>query len=76
VTEPYSWQTDPKTIPLQVPNAPPVQAGFGFLLSGGPSLDQLAAEDNTSCMSILSNIRVRVTYTVPPGSDEPFRAPR
>jgi hypothetical protein len=35
VTEPYSWQTDPKTIPLQVPNAPPVEAGFGFLLSGG-----------------------------------------
>jgi hypothetical protein len=68
VTEPFAWQSTLGAAPL---GATP---GRGFLLSGGPSLDQLEAEDNTSCMSVLSNIRLQVTYTVPP--DEPFREPR
>jgi hypothetical protein len=74
VTEPYRWQTDPSAMPLQAPGSPPLAKGFGFLLAGGPSLDDLTAEDNTFCMSLLANISVLVTYTVP--SDEPFRAPR
>lgn len=68
VTEPVRWQKG---------SAAPLGASptYGFLLSGGPSLDQLTAEDNTVCISALSNIKLHVTYTVPP-KGEPFRAPR
>lgn len=68
VTEPVRWQKG---------SAAPLGASptYGFLLSGGPSLGQLTAEDNTVCISVLSNIKLHVTYTVPP-EGEPFRAPR
>ncbi len=75
VTEPFVWQTDPNAGPLQAPGAPPVEEGFGFLLSGAPSLDQLTAEDNTNCISAISNIRLLVTYTVDPAGGRP-REPR
>ncbi|MCY6489794.1 hypothetical protein [Leptolyngbya sp. GGD] len=68
VTEPVRWQKG---------SAAPLGASptYGFLLSGGLSLDQLTAEDNTVCISALANIKLHVTYTVPP-EGEPFRAPR
>jgi hypothetical protein len=69
VTEPFLWQHQPGATPL---GAFPT---YGFLLSGGPSLDQLTAEDSTVCLSAVSNIKLNVTYTVPP-ADEPFRAPK
>ncbi len=52
----------------------PAHSSYGFLLSGGPSLDQLEGEDDTKCISKITNIRLHVTYTV--YDDEPFRGPR
>lgn len=68
VTEPVRWQNGSAAPLGAIPT-------YGFLLSGGPSLDQLTAEDNSICISALSNIKLHITYTVPP-DDEPFRAPR
>jgi hypothetical protein len=66
VTEPFTWEYDPsKYVPLGG-----AEVGHGLLLSGGPSMDQLEAEDNTSCASLLSNIRLAVTYTVPEGGGD------
>ena len=73
VTEPFRWQTDPSAIPLSPPTGPGFVPGFGFLLSGGLTIDQLEAEDNTNCLSVLSNIRLRTTYTV--FDDERFHPP-
>jgi hypothetical protein len=67
VTEPYNWQTTPGATPL---GAAP---GVGFLLANGPALEQLEAEDNTSCTSLLSNIRLVVTFTSI--AEEPFVGP-
>jgi hypothetical protein len=67
VTEPFSWQTVPTSMPLQPPSGPPLSRGFGFLLTGEiTSLDQLTGDDDTFCLSAVSNIRLLVTYTVPP----------
>jgi hypothetical protein len=68
VTEPYNWQNTPGAAPLGATH------GVGFLLAAGPSLDQLEAEDNTSCASLLSNIRLVVTFTS--FDNEPFVGPR
>jgi hypothetical protein len=73
VTEPFRWQTDPSAMPLSPPTGPGFVPGFGFLLSGGLTIDQLEAEDNTNCLSVLSNIRLRTTYTV--FEDEEFHPP-
>ena len=37
---------------------------YGFVLSG--ALDDVQADDETSCLSFIDNIRLHVTYTVPP----------
>jgi hypothetical protein len=71
VTEPYNWQNTPNAAPLGAASWTP---GFGFLLAAGPSIEQLEAEDNTSCASVISNVRLNVTYTVP--DDERFRDPK
>jgi len=40
--------------------------GYGFLIvSNGQPVNRLQAEDNTVCISQISNIQLRVTYTVP-----------
>ena len=49
--------------------AAPRGAKVSLRLSGGLTLDQLAAEDNTSCLSQLSSIRLRTTFTVPEGGE-------
>jgi hypothetical protein len=72
VTEPFRWQKQPGAMPLQPPTGDALSSGFGFLLSGGLTIDQLAAEDNTSCLSELSNIRLRTTYTI---SEDQFIPP-
>jgi hypothetical protein len=36
---------------------------FGYVLRGG--IENPRADDSTSCMSKVSNIRLEVTYTVP-----------
>jgi hypothetical protein len=42
----------------------------GFLLSGFPwTIHDLTADDNTWCMSLVSNIRLHVTYFVPRPSE-------
>jgi hypothetical protein len=73
VTEPFRWQTDPSAMPLSPPTGPGFVPGFGFLLTGGLTIDQLEAEDNTNCLSVLSNIRLRTTYSV--FEDKPFHPP-
>jgi hypothetical protein len=65
VTEPFRWQTQRGAAPLGA------TIGTGFLLAGGPSLDDLTAEDSTDCVSRLSNITLHVTYTVPPDGMPP-----
>jgi hypothetical protein len=70
VTEPFSWQNDPKRyIGLVGPGSNVGAPGHGFLLTGGPSLDELTADDSTICISQLTNVRLLVTYTVPPPGD-------
>jgi hypothetical protein len=73
VTEPFLWQNVPGAMPLSPPTGPAFIPGFGFLLSGGLTIDQLEAEDSTNCLSVISNIRLRTTYTV--FEDEPFVGP-
>ena len=60
-------------MPLQPPAGPPLSEGFGFLLSGGLTIGQLQGEDNTTCLSQLSKLRLRMTYTV---SERKFIPPR
>ena len=65
VTEPFRWQTDPQSKPLTQPGQPPLNAGFGFLLTGEfTSLDQLTGDDDTHCLSRVANVQLHVTYTV------------
>ena len=72
VTEPFLWQKVPGAMPL-ISTGPAFMPGFGFLLSGGLTIDQLEAEDSTNCLSVISNIRLRTTFTV--FEDEPFHGP-
>jgi hypothetical protein len=66
VTEPYTWQNVQGAAPL---GASPT---FGFLLTGSiTSTDDLEGEDDTICVSTLTNIRLLVTYTVPEPSGPP-----
>jgi len=73
VTEPFLWQKVPGAMPLNPPTGHAFIPGFGFLLSGGLTIGQLKAEDSTNCLSVISNIRLRTTYTV--FEDEPFHGP-
>jgi hypothetical protein len=73
VTEPFRWQEQLGAMPLQPPTGPALNKGFGFLLTGGLTTGQLDAEDNTSCLSQLSKIRLRMTYTVSEGKFIPPR---
>lgn len=59
VTTPMSWQLVPSSIPLGA------SRGYGLLLIGGATIQRLTAQDNTICLSQLSNIVLDVTYTVP-----------
>jgi hypothetical protein len=73
VTEPFRWQEQLGAMPLQPPTGPPLSKGFGYLLTGGLTTAQLDAEDNTSCLSLLSKIRLRMTYTISEGKFIPPR---
>jgi hypothetical protein len=71
VSEPFRWQYDPSSIPIQ-PEGGAATAGYGLLLTGWPTnMDQLTGDDDTICVSQLSNIRLLVTYTVPPDAGQP-----
>jgi len=71
VSDPFRWQYT-RSVPLG--GSPPPQ--HGFLLSGGVGLNQLTAEDSTHCVSALSKIQLRVTYTVPVDRGGEFVPPR
>jgi hypothetical protein len=73
VTEPFRWQEQVGAMPLQPPTGPALSKGFGYLLTGGLTTGQLDAEDNTSCLSELSKIRLRMTYTISEGKFIPPR---
>ncbi len=73
VTEPFRWQKERGAMPLQPLDGPALNSGFGFLLSGGLTIGQLQAEDNTNCLSTLANVRLQLTYTVSTGT---FTQPR
>lgn len=46
-------------------------SGLGYMLRGEPiNLDQLTGDDDTRCASRITDIRLEVTYTVPPLQDE------
>jgi hypothetical protein len=45
VTQPMSWQIDPSTIPLTPPGGTASGRGFGLVLAGLPSLNQLTGDD-------------------------------
>lgn len=59
VTRAVSWQVVRISAPLGA------YPGHGLLLTGGPSIDGLTAQDNTVCVSELSNITLLITYTIP-----------
>lgn len=70
VSAPYFWQYA-QSAPLG--GTPPPR--FGFLLRGGiNSFENLTGEDRTACGSVLSNLQLQVTYTVPEGG--PYIPPR
>lgn len=51
---------------LSVPNTP-YQYGYGFLIaSNGQPINRLNAQDNSVCISRISDVRLSITYTVPP----------
>jgi hypothetical protein len=56
VTEPLRWQLDPAARPLSQPGTSPPNPGFGFLLTGGLSIDQLTGDDDAACWSTVSEI--------------------
>lgn len=58
VTSPVAWQLNAPTPPLGIVE------GVGIVLTGGPSLSGLTAQDNTVCVSELRNIAFEVTYNV------------
>jgi hypothetical protein len=63
-----SWNV---TVPFnyQHGSGPPLEGirRIGFLLSGFPlTLDELTADDNTRCVSSVTNVQLQVTYYVPP----------
>ncbi|TIS95716.1 hypothetical protein [Mesorhizobium sp.] len=60
VTAPVAWQLNAPSPPLGG------VAAFGLLLTGGPSIDGLTAQDDTVCVSELQNITFEITYTIPP----------
>jgi hypothetical protein len=72
VTEPYRWQYDLARYGGLVSNANVGPPGYGLLLDGGLSIDQLTADDNTICISQVSNIRLQVTYTISPSGPGPI----
>lgn len=61
VTEAYKWQNVPGAAPLGA------RPGYGFLLAGDMPLDQLQGEDDTNCISKVTNVKLHVTYTVANG---------
>jgi hypothetical protein len=64
VTEPYRWQNG--GAPIGSTPAP------GFLLTGSiTALSDLEGEDDTICISQVSNVQLQVTYTVPQPSGPP-----
>ncbi|MBH0776326.1 hypothetical protein [Nocardia bovistercoris] len=71
VTEPFSWQLNPRNRPLTPPGAPDAPSGFGFLMAGAIHIDQLDGNDNTVCISQVSNARLHITYTVFPDGRPP-----
>ncbi|MFE6923353.1 hypothetical protein ACFVAV_20150 [Nocardia sp. NPDC057663] len=71
VTEPFSWQLNPRNRPLMPPGAPDAPSGFGFLMAGAIHIDQLDGNDNTACISQVSNVSLRVTYTMFPDGPPP-----
>jgi hypothetical protein len=70
VTEPFVWQHVPGSRPFG-PDGSSAPAGYGLLLTGGPSIHDLTAQDDTICVSQLTNIGLLVTYTVPEGGEGP-----
>lgn len=54
----------------------PNQSGYGYMLVGETlNVDEMTAEDNTRCTSVLSDVRLEVTYTVPPATEQHDNVP-
>ncbi len=72
VTNAFRWQVDPSARGLIPPGVTPPPIGSGLLLTGGLELNQLSGEDSTACVSVVTNIKLRVTYTVLPEGPPPI----
>ena len=54
-----------------VPGLGQLPTGYGYMLIGDPlDVGGLTADDNTRCTSALSDVRLEVTFTVPPVSEQ------
>ncbi|HVG59923.1 MAG TPA: hypothetical protein VNA24_15310 [Hyalangium sp.] len=64
---PSSWDVTGLFRSRHMPGLGQPDTGVGYMLIGDPlTVRNLTAEDNTRCTSVLSDIRLEVTYTVPP----------
>ncbi|WP_224364236.1 hypothetical protein [Hyalangium versicolor] len=64
---PSSWDVTGLFRGRHMPGLGQPDMGVGYMLTGDPlTVGNLSAEDNTRCTSALSDIRLEVTYTVPP----------
>ena len=64
---PSSWDVTGLFRGRHMPGLGRPDTGIGYMLIGDPlSVRDLTAEDNTRCTSVLSDLRLEVTYTVPP----------
>jgi hypothetical protein len=64
---PSSWDVTGLFRGRHMPGLGQPDMGVGYMLIGDPlTVSNLSADDNTRCTSLLSDIRLEVTYTVPP----------
>jgi hypothetical protein len=64
---PSSWDITSLFRVQHSPQLGEAPSAFGYMLIGDPlDIGNLTADDNTRCTSLLSDVRLEVTYTVPP----------
>lgn len=67
VTGAVGWQLgDAAHIPFQPPGGSLAERGYGLAFSSPLYIRNLTGQDNTVCVSNVSNVTVEITYVVPP----------
>jgi hypothetical protein len=68
---PSSWDVSQLFQSRHLPALGHVPTGTGYLLVGDAlDIGNLTADDNTRCTSVISDVRLEVTYTIPPVQEE------